>query len=186
MNSRHASKGIAIAAFTVVLAAAVAPRYCQAQLDPTPKPASSAAALSDPSLPPGTLFLFGLEAKFAKETAERGGAAFGSYFADDAVTLNDGEAAVKGREAIARNATWLPADMQLSWTPAGGQMGPSGDMGFTWGHWEARSKDKAGKAVVEKGRYMTVWKKQSDGSWKVEMDASNREPATSDDCCRVR
>jgi ketosteroid isomerase-like protein len=175
---------IATRASLLLLAASLL-SYCQAQLDPTPKPASPAATLSDPSLPPGTLFLFGLEAKFAKETAERGGAAFGSYFADDAVTIDDGERAVKGREAIARGATWSPADIQLSWTPVGGQMGPSGDMGFTWGHWEAHSKDKAGKPVVEKGRYMTIWKKQADGIWKVELDGGNREPATSDDCCRV-
>jgi ketosteroid isomerase-like protein len=165
--------------------AAVAPCFCRAQLDPTPRPASPASALSDPSLPPGTLFLFGLEARFAKDVLEQGGKAFGSYFAEDAVTIDDNEAAVKGRDAIARGATWSPADLQLSWTPVGGQMGPSGDMGFTWGHYEVHFKDKAGKPVVEKGRYMTVWKKQADGSWKVELDGGNREPAASDECCKV-
>jgi ketosteroid isomerase-like protein len=57
-------------------------------------------------------------------------------------------------------------------------------MGFTWGHYESNSKDAEGKPVKETGRYMTVWKKQSDGSWKVVLDASNQGPA--DDCCRVK
>jgi ketosteroid isomerase-like protein len=185
MNSRHGPLDVAPIALLLLLAVFAA-RPCQAQLDPTPKPPSPATALSDPSLPPGTLFLFGLEAKFAKATAEQGGKAFGDFFAEDAVTLDDGEAAVKGHDAIARLATWSPADLQLSWTPVGGQMGPNGDMGFTWGHYELHTKDKAGKAVVEKGRYMTIWKKQADGSWKVELDSGNREPATADECCRVQ
>lgn len=158
---------------------------CQAQLDPMPKPASPATTLSDPSLPPGTQLLFSLEAKFAKDVAALGGKAFGDYFADDAVTLDDGESPVKGHDAIARLATWSPSDLQLLWTPTGGQMGPTGDMGFTWGHYEAHSKDKSGKPVVNKGRYMTIWKKQADGTWKVELDASNKEPANSTECCRV-
>ena len=55
-------------------------------------------------------------------------------------------------------------------------MGPSNDMGFTWGHYEGRSKDKNGEPVVLTGRYFTVWKKLPDGKWKVALDASANEP----------
>lgn len=62
-------------------------------------------------------------------------------------------------------------------------MGPAGDMGFTWGHFVEQSKDKSGKPATRSGRYMTIWKRQADGTWKVAMDASNEEPA---DCgCTV-
>ena len=63
-------------------------------------------------------------------------------------------------------------------------LAPSGDMGFTWGHYQGVSKGQDGNAVKTSGRYMTVWKRQSDGSWKVEMDASNDGPA--EDCCRIQ
>lgn len=148
----------------------------------TPAPGN---ALTDPSLSPGTAFLFDLESKFARATAEGGGSAFASFFADDAVTLANGKAPVIGRAAIASQATWAPKAYQLTWKPDGGRMSAKGDMGFTWGHYEGHSIDSNGNAVVTSGRYFTVWKRQADGSWKVEMDASNEEPANSGDCCRL-
>jgi ketosteroid isomerase-like protein len=35
------------------------------------------------------------------------------------------------------------------------------------------------------GRYITIWKKQADGEWKVELDASNDEPAGAGECCKL-
>jgi ketosteroid isomerase-like protein len=64
-------------------------------------------------------------------------------------------------------------------------MSSDGDMGFTWGHYEGRSKDRDGSPIITTGRYMTVWKKQPDGSWKVELDASNKEPPANEDCCKL-
>jgi ketosteroid isomerase-like protein len=63
-------------------------------------------------------------------------------------------------------------------------MSPSGDMGFTWGHYEGTARDREGNATKTSGRYMTVWKKQPNGEWKVALDASNEGPA--EDCCKVR
>jgi ketosteroid isomerase-like protein len=42
-----------------------------------------------------------------------------------------------------------------------------------------------GKPVVTTGRYITIWKKQPNGEWKVAMDASADEPAAAD-CCTVK
>ena len=121
-------------------------------------------------------FLFDLEAKFEQATVAGGGPAFATFFAEDAVTIQNKTDVKRGQANIASSAKWLPADFQLTWTPQGGQMSPAGDMGFTWGHYTGRSKDKDGKPVVQSGRYMTIWKRQADGTWKVAMDASNEEP----------
>ena len=139
--------------------------------------------LTQPTLSPGVILLMELEGRFAQAVAEGGGKAFASWFADDAVTLNNGQPAVMGRAAIAAQAQWDPKQYQLTWTPQGAQMGPSNDMGFTWGHYEGRSKDKNGQPVVISGRYMTVWKKMADGNWKVAMDASANEPPQAGECC---
>ena len=170
-------------AFTIQ---AFSPRQAAAQtiLSPLARPAPN--PLTDPTLSPGTAFLFGLEAKFAQETAAGGGKAFASWFADDGVSLSNGKAAVVGRAAIAAQASWDPKQYQLTWTPQAGQMSPTGDMGFTWGHYEGRSKDRNGNPVNTTGRYMTIWKKMADGSWKVALDSSNDEPAAAGDCCRVQ
>lgn len=157
----------------------------QLGLQPESGQSASASALNDPSVSPGTSFLYGLEAKFAKATAAGGGPAFASFFADDAVTLANGKAPVIGKTAIAQQATWNPKQYQLTWKPDGARMSSAGDMGFTWGHFDGHSIDQNGQSVVTGGRYFTVWKKQKDGSWKVELDASNNEPANSGDCCRL-
>jgi ketosteroid isomerase-like protein len=139
--------------------------------------------LSQPTLTPGALVLLELEGRFSQAVAEGGGKAFGTWFAEDAVTLNNGKPAILGRTAIAAQAQWDPKTYQLSWVPQGAQMGPSNDMGFTWGHYEGHSKDKNGEPVVISGRYFTVWKKLPNGAWKVALDASADEPAATGECC---
>jgi ketosteroid isomerase-like protein len=140
-------------------------------------------ALSQPTLTPGVLLLLELEGRFSKSVASGGGRAFGGWFAEDAVTLNNGKPAVLGRTAIAAEAQWDPKEYQLTWTPQGAQMGPSNDMGFTWGQYEGRSKDRHGEPVVTTGRYFTVWKKVPDGSWKVALDASANDAPNAGECC---
>jgi ketosteroid isomerase-like protein len=146
-------------------------------------PTTTNNPLAQPTLSPGVLLLLELEGRFSKAVAAGGGKVFSSWFADDAVTLNNGKPAVLGRMAIAAQAQWDPKTYQLTWIPQGAQMGPSNDMGFTWGHYEGHSKDKNGEPVVISGRYFTVWKKMPDGSWKVALDASSDEPPATGECC---
>jgi len=117
--------------------------------------------------------------------AAGGGKAFAFWFADDAVSLSNGRPAVLGRGAIAAQADWDPKVYQLSWTPTAAQMGPSNDMGFTWGHYEGHSKDRNGEPVTITGRYITVWRKLPNGTWKVALDASATEPPAVGDCCAL-
>ena len=131
--------------------------------------------LKMPNLPPGVLELLKLEGQFSAAVAADGGKAFSSWFAEDGVTLNNGQPAVLGRSAITSIANWDPATYKLSWYAEGAQMGPSNDTGFTWGHYDATTIDKDGKSTTTTGRYITVWKKVH-GEWKVALDASANEP----------
>jgi ketosteroid isomerase-like protein len=149
-----------------------------AQTD-TPNP------LADTTMKPGKALLFDLEAKFAKATAEGGGKSFATWFAEDGVSMGNGQAPANGRDAIAKEATWSPKNYQLVWTPTDGVMSPLGDMGYTWGHYEGRSIDADGNSKVTTGRYLTIWRKEPDGSWKVLLDASQEEPAGAADCCKL-
>lgn len=168
------------------LTAQTGPDTVASGFDALAKPASGIASpLVEPTLSPGVLLLLELDGKFQKAVAAGGGKAFASWFADDAVTLNNGKPAVMGRAAIAAQAQWDPKAYQLTWTSQGAQMGPSNDMGFTWGHYEGHSKDRNGQPVVVSGRYFTVWKKVADGSWKVAMDASADEPPAAGECCTL-
>lgn len=169
----------------VLMCAALGLQAARAQMFEPQAPASTPNPLADPTMNSGKATLFDLEAKFAKDVLTRGGEGFASWFADDGVALGNGVAPVIGKVAIERSATWSPKDYQLTWTPTDGMMGPSSDMGYTWGHFEGHSKDANGNPVTTTGRYMTIWRKQKDGSWKVVLDAGANEPAAGGDCCKL-
>ena len=141
------------------------------------KPAFTYTPLKMPTLSPGVLELLKLEGQFSAAVSAGGGHAFSSWFADDGVTLNNGQPAVLGRSAITSIANWDPAQYKLSWYAEGAQMGPSNDTGFTWGHYDATTIAKDGKSTTSTGRYITFWKKVH-GEWKVALDASANEPPT--------
>ncbi|HZB89028.1 MAG TPA: nuclear transport factor 2 family protein [Terracidiphilus sp.] len=147
--------------------------------NPLPNP------LVDSTVKPGKIVLFDLEAKFARDVSERGGAAFADWFAQDGVSLSNGAPPVVGLAAIVKSANWSPKTYQLTWTPTDAVMGPSGDMGYTWGHYEGHSKDANGNPVTTSGRYMTIWRREPDGSWKVALDAGANEPVDAGDCCKL-
>ncbi len=146
---------------------------------PAPNP------LTQPTLTPGMTHLMELETQFAAAVAAGGGKAFASGFADEGMTLANGRPPVIGKEAIAAQAQWDPKDYQLTWTAEGAQMGPSNDMGFTWGHYDGTGKDAHGQPVTHSGRYITVWKKMPDGSWKIVLDVSADEPSDPGSCCAL-
>jgi ketosteroid isomerase-like protein len=141
--------------------------------------------LTDSTMNPGKILLYDLEARFAKDVLARGGAGFAAWFAEDGVALGNAAMPLIGKVAIQKSANWDPKVYQLTWTPTDAMMGPSGDMGYTWGHFEGHSKDQNGYPVTVKGRYITVWKKQADGQWKVALDAGANEPPEAGDCCKL-
>jgi ketosteroid isomerase-like protein len=119
-----------------------------------------------------------LEADFMKATAQRGAEGYMSYYAEDAVELPNGEDMIQGKENIAKTMGFLDdKNNHLTWTPVHADMAASGDLGYTYGTYEFRSKDKDGKPTVDYGKYTSIWKKQKDGSWKVVMDMGNSSPS---------
>lgn len=169
---------------SIIIFTAASPIQSQV-LNPNSEPSTAPNPLTDPTVKPGKMFLFDLEARFAKDVLARGGAAFADWFADDGVALGNGQAPVVGKVAIAKSAAWDPKVYQLTWTPTDAVLGPSGDIGYTWGHFEGHSKDANGNPVTTSGRYITIWRKQPNGAWKVVLDAGANEPAAAGDCCKL-
>jgi ketosteroid isomerase-like protein len=118
-----------------------------------------------------------LEAEFMKAAAEHGSQGYLSYYADDAVEVPNGAPIIQGKVNIAKGMGFLDQkDNHLTWAPVGADISASGDLGYTYGTFEFRSKDKDGKTVVDHGKYTSIWKKQKDGSWKVVLDMGNASP----------
>lgn len=152
------------------------------------QPSTSADApnpLTDSTVSTGKMQLFQLEARFEKDVVARGGAGFASWFAPDGVALGNGKAPLIGEVAIAKSADWSPKDYQLTWTTTDAAMSPAGDMGYAWGHYEGRGKDANGNPLVTSGRFITVWRKQPDGNWKVALDAGADDAPSAGDCCKL-
>jgi ketosteroid isomerase-like protein len=119
-----------------------------------------------------------LEADFMKAAAEHGSQGYLSYYADDAVEVPNGAALIQGKANIAKTMGFLDLkDHHLTWKPVGADLSASGDLGYTYGTYEFRSKDKDGKPVVNHGKYTSIRKKQKDGNWKVVLDMGNATPA---------
>jgi uncharacterized protein (TIGR02246 family) len=98
-----------------------------------------------------------------------------SYYAEEAVFFVDKGALVKGKNSI--RMAWkdilAPTAPVLSFTTSFVEVARSGDIGYEYGMAELTTTGKKGKPTVEKGKYVTVWKKQPDGSWKAVVDIDN-------------
>lgn len=139
---------------------------------PNSRPLASASAKATPDR------LRQLEAEFMKAAAERGSQGYLSYYADDSVELPNGGPIIQGKVNIAKGMGFLDQkDNHLTWMPVGADISASGDLGYTYGTFEYRSKDKEGKPTIDHGKYTSIWKKQNDGSWKVVLDMGNASSA---------
>ena len=100
---------------------------------------------------------------------------FMSYYAPSASVYPPGMPIATGSAAIRAALTpmaQLPG-FALQWSPTKADMSASGDLGYTTGTFALTTNDAAGKPTVEQGKYVEVWKKQSDGEWKVIEDIFN-------------
>jgi len=82
-----------------------------------------------------------------------------------------------GKQAISQAFSFfftLPV-LQINWQPTKIEVARSGELGYSSGAYEMSFKDPSGKTVPDHGKYVTVWRKQSDGSWKVIYDIFNSD-----------
>jgi ketosteroid isomerase-like protein len=97
--------------------------------------------------------------------------AFLEYAADSAVLLQRNVMPMVGKKVISDAfESFSDAGFTLSWEPLYADMSQSGDLGYTYGIYTSFIK---ADSSVTKGKYVTIWKKQADGSWKFVLDGGN-------------
>jgi ketosteroid isomerase-like protein len=95
--------------------------------------------------------------------------AFLFYIADDGVILRDNSYPEKGKDALAKRYSGKSdSSFVLSWEPLKASIAGSGEIGYTYGIWTNTEK---ASGAISKGTYITIWKKQKDGSWKFILDS---------------
>ncbi len=118
---------------------------------------------------------------FAQEVAQGGVEAWTSYFAEDGMMFLSGDPVV-GHEAIHALMEPVFADSThvLDWRPRRAEVAASGDLGYTVGRYRSTRAGPNGLLIRGGGSYVTIWRKQPDGTWKVALDiGSARETVSS-------
>ena len=97
-----------------------------------------------------------------------------SFYADDATLMYPNMPAIVGKDALRAYQKQFLADpsftIQSQITKV--EVSESGDLGYTQGTstW-TMTDSKTGKPMSDRGKWLTVRKKQADGSWKIVQDA---------------
>jgi ketosteroid isomerase-like protein len=102
---------------------------------------------------------------------------FVSFFAEDGTFLPPNAPAAKGKEAIRAFVSELVTrpGFAVNWQATEAGVSGAGDLGYTLGRYELRLNDPDGKPLTDRGKYVTVWKKQVEGAWKVVADIFNSD-----------
>ena len=121
--------------------------------------------------------LLSADRAFAEATARRGGAGWAAYFEGDARQFA-AHGVLIGVDTIRAAMTRAFADTnaRLTWQPVRAVAAASGELGYTIGRWESLARGRDGAWAPEgTGNYVTIWRRQEDGSWKVAVDIGNTD-----------
>ena len=125
-----------------------------------------------------------VEVAWVKDIATKDADKFTSYYSDDASLLMPNVPIINGKENIRAALKPMLADpnFALTFQSTRAEASKGGDFVYTVGTYSmtvSNPKDK--KPVTDKGKYLTVYKKQTDGSWKAVADMNNSDmPARSE------
>ena len=100
-------------------------------------------------------------------------AAFLEFATDDAVMYRNGREPIVGKEAIA--TVMAPEEgVSLVWKPLTADVSASGDLGYTRGSfvfYTAAGPEGTPRQGPYEGYYVSIWKRQPDGTWKWAFDS---------------
>jgi len=113
------------------------------------------------------------EIAFAKSVADGDSARFATFIADDAVFLS--EPTLRGKTAIVQGWSIFFGEgaPKIEWAPNDAEVNDSGDLGITRGPYTVTVTAKDGTTRVSKGTFMSIWRRQPDGSWKIIFDGGS-------------
>jgi ketosteroid isomerase-like protein len=121
------------------------------------------------------------ERKFYQTGQEKGTrAAFLAFLADDGIVFRPGP--LNGKEVWEKRAE---TGFDLVWEPTFAVIARSGDFGYDTGPAKWRNKKEGN--FTGHGQFVSVWKKQKDGGWKVALDCGieNPEPTSKPETLRT-
>jgi ketosteroid isomerase-like protein len=98
--------------------------------------------------------------------------AFLEYIDDEGILLRPNHKPIVGADAIDFLSLVNDTAYTLTWKPSAAQIAKSGELGFSYGIYELKTKD-----TTLNGTYVSIWKKERNGSWKFILDSGNERIA---------
>lgn len=150
--------GIALAASALVL-------LSSCNQAPQKAPATDAAAVEKA--------IRDIETQWIKDYNSRNIDAVIGHYAEDAAIANPGMALAAASESRRSAITQFLADpnLKIDFASDRVQVAKSGDLAYSRGHFTMQGTDPGTKQPrADSGNYLTVWQKQTDGSWKAVED----------------
>lgn len=101
--------------------------------------------------------------------------AFIFYADQDVVKLSEGGYPIIGKTNLSDEFSKLDdSQFKLTWEPLKADLAKSGELGYTYGKYFFTAMDSVETTTT--GYYISVWKKQDDGSWKYVLDGGSEGP----------
>ncbi len=122
-----------------------------------------------------------LDAQWAKAAAAKDVEQTIGYYSDDAIVFPANATSAATKEEI-RNRwkdMFASPGFVITWQPTRVQVGKSAEMAWVSGTYELTMNDASGKPINDRGKYLEVWEKQTDGNWKCAADMWNSDLAAS-------
>lgn len=99
-----------------------------------------------------------------------------SNYADDAIVMMPNEGSWRGRDGVRGGFAGFLSQLSVKDAKLNTEnVMVGGDLAVETGTFEWTLLPKGGKEIKDKGKYMTVWKRNSDGSWKIVRDINNSD-----------
>jgi ketosteroid isomerase-like protein len=112
-----------------------------------------------------------MEDAFCTMAKEKGLLAAFSHFADPEVAFIDTDPRkFRGPAAVLERIGPDKPGVALTWSAMFTDVSDDGTLGYNYGRYEYRGPAADGKERVSAGYFLTIWKRQPDGSWKYVMD----------------
>ena len=112
-----------------------------------------------------------MEDRFCAMAQEKGLLAAFQYFAAPDVAFVDTDPRkYRGAEAVAKRIGPDQPGVKLTWSASFTDVSDDGTLGYNYGRYESRRAGPDGNEVVRGGWFLTIWKRQPDGSWRYVMD----------------
>jgi ketosteroid isomerase-like protein len=103
-----------------------------------------------------------------------------SYWTDDAIVIPPGLPAIVGKAALRQyvlSSLQIPG-FSITWNSTDVRFSPDANMAYMFGQNSVSLDAPDGTHITNRGRAVTIWRRDADGEWRCAVDIWNAEPST--------